>query len=72
MLMILLQNAFTEDVVKAMQALNKRPIIFPLSNPVSLSEVDYQDAVQWSVSPLVLLASRTYSLKNTIIGRMAM
>lgn len=30
-----------------MSALNKRPIIFPLSNPVSLCEVDYQDAIEW-------------------------
>jgi malate dehydrogenase (oxaloacetate-decarboxylating)(NADP+) len=43
----LFQNAFSEQVVKAMSALNKRPIIFPLSNPVSLCEVAYQDAIEW-------------------------
>lgn len=42
-----LQNAFPEDVVKAMSALNERPIIFPLSNPVHLCELDYQDAIEW-------------------------
>lgn len=41
------QNAFTEDVVKTMSAFNARPIIFPLSNPVHLSELDYQNAIAW-------------------------
>jgi malate dehydrogenase (oxaloacetate-decarboxylating)(NADP+) len=47
------QNAFTEDVVKLMSSINARPIIFPLSNPISLSEVDFADAISWldSFSP---------------------
>lgn len=32
-----------------MAAINKRPIIFPLSNPVNLCEVDYRDAIEWQV-----------------------
>jgi malate dehydrogenase (oxaloacetate-decarboxylating)(NADP+) len=48
-----IRNAFTEKVVKAMAALNNRPIIFPLSNPVSLSEVDFADAVEWYASHFV-------------------
>ena len=31
-----------------MSALNPRPIIFPLSNPVRLSECEFDEAVQWS------------------------
>jgi malate dehydrogenase (oxaloacetate-decarboxylating)(NADP+) len=42
-----LQNAFTKEVVDAMATHNPRPIIFPLSNPVSLSELDFEDAVNW-------------------------
>jgi malate dehydrogenase (oxaloacetate-decarboxylating)(NADP+) len=46
------QNAFPEEVVRLMASMNKRPIIFPLSNPISLSEVDYADAVEWYVLTL--------------------
>jgi malate dehydrogenase (oxaloacetate-decarboxylating)(NADP+) len=42
-----LQNAFTKDVINAMATHNTRPIVFPLSNPVSLSEIDYEDAINW-------------------------
>ena len=42
-----IQNAFTKEVVDAMVTHNTRPIIFPLSNPVSLSEIDYEDVVNW-------------------------
>lgn len=39
-------GAFGQDVIEAMGALNPRPIIFPLSNPVSLSECSFEDAVE--------------------------
>ena len=41
-------GAFTEDVVKAMKKNCERPIIFPLSNPSRLVEVDPKDANDWS------------------------
>ncbi len=31
-----------------MSAINPRPIIFPLSNPVRLSECEFHEAVEWS------------------------
>ncbi|TDL22703.1 hypothetical protein BD410DRAFT_787980 [Rickenella mellea] len=43
-----IKGAFTEAVVRTMAALNDRPIIFPLSNPVRLSECEFGDAVSWT------------------------
>lgn len=53
-------NAFSEEVVRLMASLNKRPIIFPLSNPVSLCEVDYTDAVEWTNGTVVFASGSPY------------
>jgi len=49
-------NAFTAEVIQAMAALNPRPIVFPLSNPVRLSECSFEDAVKYT-NGTVLFAS---------------
>ncbi|KAF9468547.1 malate dehydrogenase [Collybia nuda] len=55
-----IRGAFTEDVVKLMSSLNTRPIIFPLSNPVSLCEVDYSDAIKWTNGSVIFASGSPY------------
>ncbi|KAF9267534.1 hypothetical protein L218DRAFT_693865 [Marasmius fiardii PR-910] len=55
-----ISKAFTEDVVKLMARYNKRPIIFPLSNPVSLSEVDFADAIKWTNGSVIFASGSPY------------
>ena len=52
-----------------MSALNPRPIIFPLSNPVRLSECEFHEAVEWSKGS-VLFASGSPFPEEEFGGRM--
>lgn len=49
-------GAFTEEIVRAMHKTCERPIIFPLSNPSRLVEVDPKDANDWT-GGMALLAT---------------
>ncbi|KIY67461.1 hypothetical protein CYLTODRAFT_397023 [Cylindrobasidium torrendii FP15055 ss-10] len=51
-----ISDAFSPGVIQAMAANNPRPIIFPLSNPVRLSECTFKSAVEHS-NGRVLFAS---------------
>ncbi|KIM43342.1 hypothetical protein M413DRAFT_69569 [Hebeloma cylindrosporum] len=55
-----IHKAFTEDVVRMMASFNTRPIIFPLSNPVSLCELDYTDAIHWTNGSVVFASGSPY------------
>ena len=39
---------FTESVVRAMAAVQARPLVFPLSNPTSRAECSAEQAIHWS------------------------
>jgi malate dehydrogenase (oxaloacetate-decarboxylating) len=41
-------NVFTEEIVRAMNSYQERPIIFPLSNPTSHSEAKPEDLIKWT------------------------
>ncbi|KAG8947900.1 hypothetical protein FRC03_000896, partial [Tulasnella sp. 419] len=55
------RGAFTKEIVELMTALNPRPIIFPLSNPSSLCELEYSNAVEWSAGKVVFASGSPYN-----------
>ncbi|EJD45380.1 malic enzyme [Auricularia subglabra TFB-10046 SS5] len=69
-----IKNAFTREVVEAMSSLNERPIVFPLSNPVALSECEFADAVAWSEGRVIFASGSpfpqlTYNGRDYVAGQ---
>ncbi|KIY51948.1 hypothetical protein FISHEDRAFT_36080 [Fistulina hepatica ATCC 64428] len=65
-------GAFTESVVRAMAEGTDRPIIFPLSNPGRLVEVDPQDATNWTNGRALLATGSPFpqtSLPGNVEGK---
>nr|GAT52593.1 malate dehydrogenase [Mycena chlorophos] len=57
-------NAFTQDVIQTMAALNPLPIIFPLSNPVKLSECTFDDAVRYTNGKVLFASGSPFDALN--------
>ncbi|KAI1006995.1 NADP-dependent malic enzyme [Podosphaera aphanis] len=43
-----IHGAFDETIIRKMAALNKKPIIMPLSNPSNNSECTFEEAMKWT------------------------
>lgn len=48
------KDAFKEEHVKAMMSFTDRPVIFPLTNPVSESEASPEDLFKWSQGKVIM------------------
>jgi len=55
-----IKSAFNQEVIEAMTTLNQRPIVFPLSNPVRLSECEYHEAVEWSRGTVIFASGSPF------------
>jgi len=67
-------GAFTPEILLKMGALNKHPVIFPLSNPSSKSECTFEDAVKYTEGRVLFASgspfpSLTYSGKELCPGQ---
>lgn len=53
-------GAFTDEVIEVMSGFNARPIIFPLSNPVSLSECTFDHAMEHSRGTVIFASGSPF------------
>ena len=60
-------GVFTESVVRALKAsveaggLNRRPILFPLSNPLTKAECTFEQAVNWTEGTVIFASGSPFS-----------
>jgi len=53
-------GAFTDEVIEVMSGFNARPIIFPLSNPVKLSECTFEHAIEHSRGTVIFASGSPF------------
>jgi len=53
-------GAFTEEIIKAMIKHSPKPIIMPLSNPLSKSEATPHDLIQWTEGRAIIATGSPY------------
>jgi len=61
-------DTFTERVVKQMAVNDARPIIFPLSNPNSMSEVDAANSFAWTNDQCIFASGSPWPKQNITYG----
>jgi malate dehydrogenase (oxaloacetate-decarboxylating)(NADP+) len=59
---------FNQQVIEAMSTINKRPIIFPYSNPTSRSECTAEEAYKWSKGKAIFASGSPFE-PVTLLGK---